>query len=100
MRRLRYHPAVRRLVRETTLSPARLILPLFIRTGRDVREPIASMPGHFQISPDVLAGEIREVAQLGLGGVILFGIPDHKDSTGSDSYSDDGIIQQAIRAAK
>ena len=100
LRRLRYHPAVRRLVRQTALSPAQLVLPLFVRTGRDVREPITSMPGHCQISPDVLAGEVREAAGLGLGGVILFGIPDQKDSTGSDSYADDGIIQQAIRAAK
>ncbi len=100
LRRLRYHPAVRRLVSQTTLSPSRLVLPLFVRSGQGVREPIASMPGHCQISPDVLVEEVREAAKLGLGGVILFGIPDHKDSTGSDSYSDKGIIQQAVRAAK
>ncbi len=100
MRRLRYHPAVRDLVRETRLSPANLILPLFVRTGNNVRQPIASMPPHEQISVDLLGEEIAGVAKLGLGGVILFGIPDEKDATGSDSYDDNGIIQQAIRAAK
>jgi porphobilinogen synthase len=100
LRRLRYHPAVRSLVRETQLDPARLILPLFARTGRGVRQPIGSMPGHAQLSPDLIAEEAALAARLGLGGVILFGIPDHKDPLGSDSYSDDGIIQQAIKAAK
>ncbi|MBI3839054.1 MAG: porphobilinogen synthase [Planctomycetia bacterium] len=100
LRRLRYHPAVRGLVRETRLSPAQLVLPLFVRSGRNLRQPIASMPGHFQISPDQLAGEIQEAAELGLGGVILFGIPDEKDSLGSDSTSDQGIVQQAIQVAK
>jgi porphobilinogen synthase len=100
LRRLRYHPAVRGLVRETRLSPAQLVLPLFVRSGRNLRQPIASMPGHFQISPDQLAGEIQEVADLGLGGVILFGIPDAKGPLGSDATSDQGIVQQAIQVAK
>jgi porphobilinogen synthase len=100
MRRLRYHPAIRRLVQETRLDAADLVLPLFVRTGSGVRQPIASMPGNDQISVDLLGDEIRQVADLGLGGVILFGIPDEKDAVGSDSYSDDGIIQQAVRAAK
>lgn len=100
MRRLRYHPAVRRLVRETTLAPSQMILPLFIRAGRQIREEISSMPGHFQLSPDLLEGEIRQAAQLGLGGVLLFGIPAEKDAAGSDALSDTGIIPQAIRAAK
>jgi porphobilinogen synthase len=100
LRRLRYHPAVRSLVRETTLDPARLILPLFARPGRGVRQPIDSMPGQAQLSPDLIAEEASQAARLGLGGVILFGIPDHKDAVGSDSYSDTGIVQQAIRAAK
>ena len=100
LRRLRYHPAVRELVRETRLSPANLILPLFVRPGEGVREPIGSMPGNAQLSPDVLVEEIREAARLGLGGVILFGIPEKKDALGSDAMSDSGIIAQAVRAAK
>ncbi len=100
LRRLRYNPAVRELVRHTRLTPSRLILPLFVRTGKNVRQPILSMPGHCQLSVDELAKEVRQAAALGLGGVILFGIPARKDATGSDSYSDDGIIQQGVRAAK
>jgi porphobilinogen synthase len=100
LRRLRYNPAVRELVRETRLSPANFILPLFVRPGEGVREPIGSLPGHCQLSPDTLADEIRQAAGLGLGGVILFGIPDKKDALGSDATSDSGIIAQAIRAAK
>lgn len=100
LRRLRQHPAVRKLVQETRLSPADMILPLFVRNGRNVRQAINSMPGHFQISPDQLPAEIAEVQELGLGGVLLFGIPDAKDAVGSDSTSDQGIVQQAIAAAK
>jgi porphobilinogen synthase len=100
LRRLRYHPAVRSLIRETRLSPASLILPLFARPGKGVRQPIGSMPGHAQLSVDLIAEEARAAAKLGLGGIILFGIPAEKDSTGSDSYSDGGIVQQAIKAAK
>ena len=100
LRRLRYHPAVRALVRETSLAPGNLIMPLLVRSGRAVRQPIASMPGQFQLSPDTLAEEVGKCQQLGLGGIILFGIPDAKDATGGDSWSDTGIIQQAIRAAK
>jgi porphobilinogen synthase len=100
LRRLRYHPAVRQLVRETRLTPQNLILPLFARTGRSIRQPIPSMPGHFQLSVDQIAEEARQASQLGLGGVILFGIPAAKDALGSDSTSEQGIVQQAIRAAK
>ncbi len=101
MRRLRYNPAVRELLRETRLSPANLILPLFVKTGENQRVPIASMPPHAQLTVDLLADEILEAADLGLGGVVLFGIPDEKDSVGADSYDDEnGIIQQAVRAAK
>jgi porphobilinogen synthase len=100
MRRLRHHPAVRDLVREVVLTPANLILPLFVRAGESGRHEIRSMPGHFQLSPDLLGDEIREVADLGVGGVILFGIPAQKDSIGSDSTSALGIIPQAIRTAK
>jgi porphobilinogen synthase len=100
LRRLRYHPAVRELVRETRLAPSNFILPLFARPGDGEKRPIASMSGHCQLSPDLIAAEAREAVRLGLGGILLFGIPAEKDPTGSDSYSDKGIVQQAIRAAK
>ncbi len=100
LRRLRYHPGVRRLVRQTRISPANLILPLFVRPGQGVRQEIAAMPGHCQLSLDLLADELREAADLGLGGVILFGIPAEKDAVGSDSMSNAGIIPQAVRVAK
>jgi porphobilinogen synthase len=100
LRRLRHHPAVRRLIRETRLSPESLILPLFARPGKGVRQPIASMPGHAQLSVDLVAEEAKAAAKLGLGGVILFGIPAEKDAAGRDSYSPTGIVQQAIKAAK
>lgn len=100
MRRLRHHPAIRNLVREVRLSPSNFIMPLFVRPGEGIREPIAAMPGQCQLSPDMLAEEISQAVELGLGGVLLFGIPAHKDATGSDAMSDSGIITQAIRAAK
>ncbi len=100
MRRLRHLPAIRNLVREIRLSPSNFILPLFVRPGEGIREPIAAMPGQCQLSPDMLADEISQAVELGLGGVILFGIPTHKDATGSDATSSSGIIAQAIRAAK
>ncbi|REK19526.1 MAG: porphobilinogen synthase [Planctomycetota bacterium] len=100
MRRLRQHPGVRRMLEETRLTPADMVLPLFVRSGKGVRQAIGSMPGHFQISPDQLAAELDEVGELGLGGVILFGIPDTKDAVGSDSTSEAGIVQQAVAAAK
>ena len=100
LRRLRQNPAVRDLVRQTRLSPGNLILPLFVRPGRGVRQEISSMPGHYQLSVDSLIEEIEQVAGLGLGGVLLFGIPDSKDAVGSDAMSDSGIVAQAIRACK
>jgi porphobilinogen synthase len=100
LRRLRYNPAVRELVRETRLSPASFVLPLFVKHGRKERQPIASMPGHDQLSPDLLAAEARAARDLGLGGVLLFGIPAAKDALGSDSYSDAGIVQHGIAAIK
>ena len=100
LRRLRYHPAIRRLVRQTQLSAARLVLPLFVRPGKGERRPIASMPGNWQVSPDVLAEEAREAAALGLGGVILFGIPAVKDAAGSDATSPLGIVAEAVQAVK
>jgi porphobilinogen synthase len=100
MRRLRYHPLVRELVREVRLAPSNFILPLFVREGKNIKQAIGSMPGQFQWSPDRLAEEVRSLAELGLGGVLLFGIPAEKDATGSDSYCDSGIVQQAIGAVK
>jgi porphobilinogen synthase len=100
LRRLRRHPNLRDLVRETTLSPRNLILPLFVRYGQQERVPIASMPGHCQLSVDQLAGEAREIESLGIPAVILFGIPEQKDAVGSDACSDTGIVQQAVRAIK
>jgi len=100
LRRLRHHPGIRRLVAETRLSPANFVLPMFVRVGKELRRPIASMPPHCQLSPDVLAEEVRAAADLGLGGVILFGIPAVKDAIGSEALSEESIIVQAVRAAK
>jgi len=100
LRRLRYNPAFRELVRETRISPRSLILPLFARTGKNVRQPIGSMPPHCQLSVDLIAEEAKEAKKLGLGGVILFGIPAEKDPLGKDSYCESGIVQQAVKAAK
>ena len=100
LRRLRYHPAVRELVRETRLAPANFILPLFVRPGEKIKQEISAMPGNYQLSPDMMVEELKEATDLGLGGAMLFGIPDVKDATGSDALSDSGIIATAIRAAK
>jgi porphobilinogen synthase len=100
LRRLRYDPRIRSLVREVRLSPASLIQPLFVRRGRGIKQEIASMPGQYQWSLDLLGDEVARIAGLNLGGVILFGIPDEKDAVGSDACSDDGIIQDAVRAVK
>jgi porphobilinogen synthase len=100
MRRLRATEAMRNLVRETLLDPGDFILPLFICPGEGVRREISSMPGHAQLSVDRLVGECAEAYSLGIGGVILFGIPETKDEIASGAYADDGIVQQAIRALK
>ncbi|MEK7367334.1 MAG: porphobilinogen synthase, partial [candidate division NC10 bacterium] len=99
-RRLRKTETLRRMVRETTLRVDDLIMPLFVVHGRGVREEIAPMPGNFRLSVDELVKEVKEVAALGIPGVILFGIPEAKDAYGSEAYASDGIIQQAIRAIK
>ena len=99
-RRLRLSPAMRDLVRETALSPADFIYPLFIRHGEDLQLPIDSMPGQFQWTLDRLPAEAQAIAALGIPAVILFGIPEHKDACGSDNYSEDGVIPQAIRVIK
>ena len=100
LRRLRQHPRLRELSRRTRLHASQLIYPLFVRSGTAVRREIGSMPGVFQLSPDEAAREAREVAELGVGGVLLFGIPDVKDPLGSDSYCDSGILQRAAAAVK
>ncbi len=87
-------------MQDVRLTAGNFVLPLFVRPGEGIRRPIAALPGHFQLSIDQLAPEIRRAVELKLGGVLLFGIPAEKDATGSDAYSDTGIVQQAIRAAK
>ncbi len=99
-RRLRSSEPIRRLVRETQLAPSQFILPLFVCPGEDVRKDINSMPGHAQLSIDRIVRECEECRSLGLGGVILFGIPEEKDELASGAYSHDGITQRAIRAIK
>jgi porphobilinogen synthase len=99
-RRLRRNPALRRMVRETELRIDDLIYPLFSAFGRDIRREIPSMPGIFQLSIENLVIEAREAHQLGIPAVILFGIPKQKDALGSDSYSEEGIIQQTVAALK
>src|SRR5258708_33697708 len=100
MRRLRATEGLRTLVRETRLAPAQFILPLFVCPGEGVRREIGSMPGNFQLSIDELVPECAEVLALGIGGVILFGLPETKDEMASGAYADDGIVQNAIRALK
>ena len=99
-RRLRYNPIIRDMVRETTLSKNDLIYPLFVVPGSGVKNPVKSMPGVFQLSIDKLVEECKEVRDLGIPAVILFGIPEHKDEVGSGAYDSNGIIQQSIRAIK
>ena len=99
-RRLRRLPNLRRIVRETLLTPADFIQPLFVRYGDDQKLPIASMPGQFQLSVDKLKDEARVIADLGIPAVILFGIPERKDWCGSDNFSSDGIVPRAIREIK
>ena len=99
-RRLRRTAGLRRLVRETSLSPSQLVLPLFVRSGAKIRQPVESMPGVAQTSVDELIEDAEAAAALGVGGVLLFGIPDRKDSTGSEAWNDDAPVQQAVRALK
>lgn len=100
MRRLRSSEPMRRLVRETRLDPAAFVLPLFVVPGEGVRRQINAMPGNYQLSIDELVKECLEARSLGLGGVILFGIPESKDELASGAYTDDGIVQRAVRALK
>ncbi|MFO7707573.1 MAG: hypothetical protein R6V84_05315 [Desulfobacterales bacterium] len=99
-RRLRRSDAFRRMVRETTLAVDDLILPLFTVGGKNVRNPIPSMPGHFQLSLDELVKTCREAFGLGIPAVILFGIPETKDPLGTQAYAAGGIVQRAVKAVK
>ncbi|HEX9885367.1 MAG TPA: porphobilinogen synthase [Longimicrobiales bacterium] len=99
-RRLRRTPALRALVRETRLAPERLILPLFVQPGTGVRQPVGSMPGVFRTSPDELVRDAVQAAEAGLGGVLIFGIPEEKDEQGSGAWHEDGIVQRGVRAIK
>jgi porphobilinogen synthase len=100
MRRLRSSESMRRLVRETQLAPSQFILPLFVCPGEGVKREIRSMPGNYQMSVDALITECNEVRGLGIGGVILFGIPESKDEMASGNYDPNGIVQTSIRALK
>ena len=100
LRRLRQHESLRRMVRETRLSPSDLIYPMFVVEGKDQRREIASMPGQFRLSIDLLVKEVGEVAGLGIPAVMLFGIPDRKDERGTSGYDPNGIVQRAIKAVK
>ena len=100
LRRLRATPTLRALVRETTLSPAQFIYPLFVVHGHDVHEEIVSMPGVYHHSVDGLAREVDELSALDIPAVILFGIPAAKDPIGQENFAEDGIVQRALRAIK
>ncbi|MGA2352345.1 MAG: porphobilinogen synthase [Terracidiphilus sp.] len=100
MRRLRRTEPLRALVRETTVTPGDLIYPLFLCPGQGVRREVGSMPGVFQLSVDEAVREAESAAQLGLGGLLLFGLPHDKDEQGSGAWDDDGIVQQGLRALK
>src|SRR5450755_1779911 len=99
-RRLRSSESMRRLVRETQLAPSQFVLPLFVCPGEGVRKEIRSMPGNAQLSIDNLVREAEECDSLGIGGIILFGIPAEKDEFASGAYAEDGITQMAVRAVK
>jgi porphobilinogen synthase len=99
-RRMRANAIVREFIRETTLSASDFIYPLFVKPGTGCKDPIASMPGVYQYSIDMLDAEIDELVSLGISSVILFGLPEQKDERGSEAYADDGIVQEACRAIK
>ena len=100
MRRLRRNEQMRALVRETTLEPGDLIYPLFLCPGQGVRRAVGSMPGVFNLSVDEAVREAEEAARLGIGGLLLFGLPDKKDEQATGAWDDDGIVQQGLRALK
>ena len=97
LRRLRRTPAMRALVRETRLHPSMFVAPLFVQSGTGRRDSISSMPGQARLSPDLAAAEAARLAELGVGGVILFGLPAAKDALGTEASAEDGIVQDAFR---
>lgn len=99
-RRLRVNPAMRRMVRETRLDPADFIYPIFVTEGENIKTPVDSMPTVYQYSIDRLEEILPQIAQSGISGLLIFGIPAHKDARGSEAYNDDGITQRAIRYIK
>jgi porphobilinogen synthase len=99
-RRLRTSPGIRAMVRETEINSQDFVYPLFVRPGKGVKNEIRSMPGVYQWSPDALPREVEDIARLGIPAVILFGIPEEKDSIGSENFSPAGVVQQAIRLIK
>ncbi|MDY4078163.1 MAG: porphobilinogen synthase [Clostridium sp.] len=99
-RRLRFNESIRDLVRETELSPKDFIYPIFVVEGENIKREISSLPDCYHYSVDMLEEIINEVKDAGVRGVLLFGIPNHKDSCGSEAYNDDGIVQRAIRKIK
>src|SRR3989454_10944298 len=100
MRRLRRTPGLRRLVQETQLAPAQLVWPLFVCHGEGVRREVPALSGVYQTSVDELVQDAERARRLGLGGIILFGLPETKDATGSEAYDEQGIVQQAGRGGK
>ncbi|MCI0498113.1 MAG: porphobilinogen synthase [Planctomycetales bacterium] len=100
LRRLRTSPAMRRLVRETALTAGHLVYPLFVRPGKNIKIPIPSMTDCFHLSPENAAQEAKEAAKLGIGAVLLFGLPDKKDSAGSEAYSPDSAVAEAVKRIK
>jgi porphobilinogen synthase len=100
LRRLRSSERIRDLVRETRLHPAQFVLPLFACPGEGVRREIGAMPDNYQLSIDELVKECAEVQSLGIGGILLFGLPESKDEMASGAYADDGIVQRAVRAIR
>ena len=99
-RRVRANETIRRMVRETTLTPDDLIYPMFVTHGKGVKKEISSMPGNYQQSVENIVKDCKEVKSLGIPAVLLFGIPKKKDAKGSEAYDDQGIVQQAVRAIK
>jgi porphobilinogen synthase len=99
-RRLRMSETIRSMVRETRLSPEQLVYPMFVCPGTGVKKEITSMPDNYQWSVDLLVEEVRSVESLGIGGIILFGIPERKDDLATGAYDDHGIVQEAVRVLK
>ncbi len=99
-RRLRQNNSFRRMIRENVLSTNDLILPLFVKSGKNEKKPIPSMPGHFQMSVDNIVKEVKKAHNLGIPAVVLFGIPDKKDPLATSAYAKNGIVQKAVKELK